>query len=498
MKLSQLVRPEELSELRNPAGGEMPEITGIAYNSQNVKPGYLFFAMKGYKTDGHQYIQNAIENGAAAVCCSVLPKEPNPDIVWLRAEDPRHLLGPVSSRFFGDPSAKLVITGVTGTNGKTSTTSMVKHIFETAGKKSGLIGTIQNEIGSKILDNKGRTTPESYDVQTLLADMVSEGCSACAMEASSHALYLDRINGTQIDYGIFTNLTQDHLDFHGTMENYFAAKKKLFDLVTKAAIVCTDSPEGKALYAELKTRTLPVYSYGFDADADFTLKDLKMNLRGSSFTIVTPKSSYRVNCPLAGDFMAENAVAASIPAWLEGVPEQTIAQALASEPNVEGRMELLKTDANFDIVIDYAHSPDALEKLLRAVRKLHDKKIVLVFGANGDRDKAKRPIMGRIAGELADKIVVTSDNPASEDPQTIIDAVAAGVAEKTDNFETVLTRPEGIYRGAELCEPGDVLILAGKGHEKQEILKTETLYYNEWDTAREAVRRLGDGEASCD
>lgn len=488
MKVLDLFKDGEALEVV--ADGPQPEIEDIVYDSRKARPGTLFAAIKGYKTDGHRYIAQAAANGAAAVLCETIPDEPAPGVWYVRVADSRHALGTVSDRFFGKPSEKLVVTGVTGTNGKTSTTSFIKDIFEAAGVKSGLVGTIENKIGDEIIDNKGRTTPESYDVQELLNEMAEKGCGAAAMECSSHALYLDRVNGTNFSYGIFTNLTQDHLDFHGTMENYYQAKKKLFDQTTKANIVNTDADWGKRLYNELQEKDVALYSYGLNEDADFYIKDVDRSLKGSRFTVVTPETSFPVELPFIGDFMAENALAASIPALLEGVDPQVIARALAGAPKVEGRMDLLDTDLGFEIVIDYAHSPDSLEKLLKAVRSVHGGRIIVVFGANGDRDKGKRKIMGEVAGANADYVVVTSDNPASEDPQAIIDMVVEGVREKTDQYETVLTRPEGVFRGAELCGPGDVLVLAGKGHEKQEILKDETLYYNEWDTAREAVRRV--------
>ncbi len=468
------------------------QISGIAYDSRTAGPGDLFCAIRGYETDGHRFIPQAVGSGVTAVLCEEIPEGNFPGVLFIRAENTRHLLGPAAARFYDMPCDSMTTVGVTGTNGKTSITSLTRDIFAKAGYKAGLIGTIHNMIGDEILDNKGRTTPESSDMQALLAHMRDQGCSFVAAEGSSHALYLDRLNGTRFDYSIFTNLTQDHIDFHKTMEDYYQAKKKLFAMTRRADIINIDDEHGRRLYGELQNGPLPVYSYGFSPEADFQTKDLDLSLQGTEFTIGRKDGDIRIFTPVIGDFMAVNATAAAAAALLEGIDAETIREALAEPSEITGRMDLVKTGAPFEVIIDYAHSPDSLEKLLQTVKDIHpDGKVVVVFGANGDRDKAKRPMMGRAAGANADFVVVTSDNPASEEPQAIIDAVVEGVREKTDRYETVIRRQDGIRRAAELCEPGDVLVCAGKGHELQEILQDGYHPYSEWDTVREAVRSLG-------
>ncbi|MDD3308174.1 MAG: UDP-N-acetylmuramoyl-L-alanyl-D-glutamate--2,6-diaminopimelate ligase [Acetobacterium sp.] len=489
MKLEQLLNELEIIEIRN----NQPdcEIKNICYNSRVAGAGSLFVAISGYVTDGHQYIGNAINQGAAAVVHQDDLADYQPEISYIKVSNSRHALGILGSSFYGRPSQSMVVTGITGTNGKTSLTYMLKHIFETHGHKCGLIGTIHNLIGDQVVDNRGRTTPESLEVQEIIKEMKDEGCSHLFMEVSSHGLALDRVNGVDFDYGIFTNLTQDHLDYHKTFENYFDAKAKLFFQVKKANIINGDDPWGQKLCKILAEKSsVPVFTYGLNPGNDYHASDLVFGSRGTAFTLVTPDAEEKLFLNIPGEFMVYNAVAAIVAAIAEAVPMAVIREALATMPGVSGRMEILAVDAPFDVIIDYAHSPDSLEKLLQSVRKIFTGRIILVFGCNGDRDKEKRPIMGRIAGANADMVVVTSDNPASENPIDIINAVVAGVREKTDQYATVELRHEGIYYGATLCRPGDVLVLAGKGHEKQEIMKDETLYYNEWDTAREAVARL--------
>jgi len=489
MKLEQLLNELEIIEIRNNQPDR--EIKNICYNSRVAGAGSLFVAISGYVTDGHRYIGNAINQGAAAVVHQDDLADYQPEISYIKVGNSRHALGILGSSFYGRPSQSMVVTGITGTNGKTSLTYMLKHIFETHGHKCGLIGTIHNLIGDQVVDNRGRTTPESLEVQEIIKEMKDEGCSHLFMEVSSHGLALDRVNGVDFDYGIFTNLTQDHLDYHKTFENYFDAKAKLFFQVKKANIINGDDPWGQKLCKILAEKSsVLVLTYGLNPGNDYHASDLVFGSRGTAFTLVTPDAEEKLFLNIPGEFMVYNAVAAIVAAIAEAVPMAVIREALATMPGVSGRMEILAVDAPFDVIIDYAHSPDSLEKLLQSVRKIFTGRIILVFGCNGDRDKEKRPIMGRIAGANADMVVVTSDNPASENPIDIINAVVAGVREKTDQYATVELRHEGIYYGATLCRPGDVLVLAGKGHEKQEIMKDETLYYNEWDTAREAVARL--------
>ncbi|AFA47639.1 UDP-N-acetylmuramoyl-L-alanyl-D-glutamate--2,6-diaminopimelate ligase [Acetobacterium woodii] len=489
MKLQELLQALKIIEIKNNRSD--CDIKKICYNSKLADKDSLFVAIPGYVTDGHRYIEKAIEQGACAIVYQNECAKYHPEVTYIKVADSRYALGLLGSAFFGNPSGSMVVAGITGTNGKTSLTYMLKSIFEQQGKKCGLIGTIQNLIGSEVIDNRGRTTPESLEVQEIIREMKDADCSHLFMEVSSHGLALERVNGVDFDYGIFTNLTQDHLDYHKTFENYFKAKAKLFDQVNKVNIINGDDPWGQKLCKILAAKTeVPVITYGTNPQNDYFAKEMIFETRGTTFTLVTPTGEEQLFLNIPGEFMVYNAMAAIIVALNEGIPLAVIKETLKKIPGIEGRMEILKTDAPFDIVIDYAHSPDSLEKLLQSVRKIFTGRMVLVFGCNGDRDREKRPIMGRIAGTYADVVVVTSDNPASENPMDIIDAVVSGVREKTDQYATVEVRSDGVYHGAALCQPGDVLVLAGKGHEKQEIMKNETLYYNEWDTAREAVARL--------
>lgn len=489
MKLGELTGDLKILEIIN--NKVDCHIKKIVYNSKEANEGSLFVAVSGYVTDGHKYIGNAIEQGACAVVFQKDLNEYHPDVVYIKVPDSRYALGLLANCFYGRPSESMVVTGITGTNGKTSLTYMLKSIFEKYGRKCGLIGTIHNLIGDEVVDNRGRTTPESLEVQEIIKEMKDAGCSDLFMEVSSHGLALDRVNGVAFDYGIFTNLTQDHLDYHKTFQNYFDAKAKLFYHVKKANIINGDDQWGKMLCEILEEKTeIPIITYGLNPTNDYMARELVFGVKGTTFTLITPTGIEEIFLNIPGEFMVYNAMAAMSAAIEEGVPMAIIKDAMASIPGIEGRMEHLDVEAPFDVIIDYAHSPDSLEKLLQSVRKIFKGRIVLVFGCNGDRDKEKRPIMGRIAGEFADMVVVTSDNPASENPMEIINAVVAGVQEKTDQYATMEIRNDGVYYGASLCRPGDVLVLAGKGHEKQEIMKDETLYYNEWDTAREAVARL--------
>lgn len=490
MKLKQLVKSLDIIEIKS--NQDELEIRNIAYDSRLVEKEGLFVAIEGYITDGHLYIDKAIERGAAVIVHEKELSDYDKAVVYIRVKDSRLALGMIASYFYDNPSSQMMVTGVTGTNGKTSLTYMLKHIFDDGQRKSGLIGTIHNLIGDQVIDNQGRTTPESLDVQGIIHKMKEASCTHLFMEVSSHALSLDRVSSVDFDYGIFTNLTQDHLDYHKSFEKYFDAKSKLFYQLRKAAIINGDDPWGQILLEILREKTdLRVISYGMEAHHDYVAKDIKMSVEGSYFTLAMPEGEISLFINLPGEFMIYNAIGAIINGLEEGLPLVDLKEAVACFPGVEGRMEILATNAPFGVVIDYAHSPDSLEKLLQSIRKIFTGKIVLVFGCNGDRDKEKRPIMGRIAGELADFVVVTSDNPASEEPFEIIEAVLEGVREKTDRYAWEEVRQEGIYHGARLCGPGDVLVLAGKGHEKQEVLKDKTLYYNEWDVAREALRQLG-------
>ena len=389
------------------------EISGICYDTRDMTPGCLFVALPGYKTDGHRYIQQALDQGAAAVLCRRAPEEPGP---WLIAADTRAALAAVSANWFGRPADALTVIGVTGTNGKTTTTYLLKAMLEgVLGAKVGLIGTNQNMIGQEVLPAH-RTTPESWEVQKLLREMADAGCSHVVMEASSHALVLHRLDGITFRAGIFTNLTQDHLDFHKTMEAYRQAKGLLFRQCG-AAVLNLDDEAGRYYVQNVPC---PAFTYSECRDeADLTAKNLRLFPDRVEFEAVTMDAIARVRLPIPGGFTIYNALGVIACGLTLGLPLGQIASALANAKGVKGRIEVVPVPADYTVLIDYAHTPDALENILTTVRDFTRGRVICLFGCGGDRDRSKRPKMGAIAGQLADVAVVTSDNPAPRRPRPL-------------------------------------------------------------------------------
>lgn len=456
MKLSQLLSGVEV--LRTQIAGDM-EISGISYDTRTLKPGELFVALTGYKTDGHRYLAEAVEKGAAAALCEELPEGPGP---WVQVRDGRAALAAVSANWFCHPARELTVLGVTGTNGKTTTTYLLKAMLEgTLGAKVGLIGTNQNMIGDTVLP-AARTTPESWEVQKLLRDMADAGCTHAVMEVSSHALVLHRVDAIPFAVGVFTNLTQDHLDFHGTMEGYRAAKGLLFRQ-TATAVLNLDDPAGR-YYAQQVT--CPQFTYSENKDiADLTAKNLRLFPDRVEFEAVTVGAIGRVRLPIPGGFTIYNALACISCGLVLGIPLGDISAALGAARGVKGRIEVVSVPAPYTVIIDYAHTPDALENILTTLRDFTKGRLICLFGCGGDRDRTKRPLMGAIAADLSDLVVVTSDNPRTEDPQDIIRDILSGM----EGAETaVLVEPDrekAIALALEQGRAGDVILLAGKGHE---------------------------------
>lgn len=456
------------------------EIRDIRYDSRAVGPGDLFVAVEGYSSDGHRFIPQAMERGAAAVLCQRVPEG---DVPYVLTPDSRRALALVSARYFEEPAKRLCMIGVTGTNGKTTSTTLIKHILEqTRGAKVGLIGTIANFIGDREIP-ASRTTPESYDLQALLRQMADEGCAYAVMEVSSHALELDRVAGIRFAAGLFTNLTQDHLDFHGTMENYAAAKAKLFSISDRGAI---DRGDAWAGFMEEMARC-PILTYGAPG-AGLTAEDTVMTASGVSFTAVYGDERVPVRLGIPGAFSVENALTALAAAALVGVPLSDAAAALATASGVKGRVEVVPTPGDYTIVIDYAHTPDALEKVLKTMKAVAPGRVVAVFGCGGDRDATKRPVMGRIAAETADFSVVTSDNPRTEQPEAIIADILAGMPEDAPKA-VICDRAEAIAWTMDHHEPGDVIVLAGKGHETYQEVCGVKRHMDEREIVAEHLRR---------
>ena len=440
------------------------EITGVCYDTRTMIPGCLFVALPGYKTNGHKFIQQALDRGAAAVLCR---RPPAGEGRWLTTDDPRAALAAVSANWFGHPAGELTVLAVTGTNGKTTTTYLLKAMLEgVLGAKVGLIGTNQNLIGVESLPAH-RTTPESWEVQKLLREMADAGCSHVVMEASSHALALRRLDGIRFAAGIFTNLTQDHLDFHKTMEAYRDAKGLLFRQCG-AAVLNLDDEAGR-YYAQ--TVSCPAFTYSERRDeADLTAKNLRLFPDRVEFEAVTTGAIARVRLPIPGGFTVYNALGVIACGLTLGLPLGKIAASLAEAEGVKGRVEVVPVPADYTVLIDYAHTPDALENILTTVRDFTRGRVICLFGCGGDRDRSKRPKMGAIAGQLCDVAVVTSDNPRTEDPMAIIDDILKGMADTAAERHVEPDRRRAIALALSLARPGDTVLLAGKGHETyQEI-----------------------------
>lgn len=491
MNYHDLLTDEDIIEIRN---GELTaEITDVVYDSRQVQKNALFVAIFGFATDGHRFIEPAIEKGAAVIVHQADLPQYHDDVTYIKVTDTRKMLGIIASRFFGNPSEKLTVTGITGTNGKTSSTYFLTRILKEAGKKCARMGTINDEIDGEIFDNKGRTTSESRDTQAFIAKAVDEDCTDLVMEASSQALDLDRLVNVDFDYALFTNLTQDHLDYHKTFENYFEAKAKLFDQTGKAAIINADDPWGVKLIERIHKRhpDLKVVTYGTGEDADYRIESVHCTTRGSQFTLRCGDEEEALFLDVLGRFMVFNAVGTIIAARLQGVSWDIIKDALAHAPVVDGRMDRVPLDLDFDVIVDYAHTPDALDNILTTVRELTDGKVIVVFGCGGDRDHGKRPKMGKIAAEKADFTVLTSDNSRTEDPEKIIDDIEVAVKPITDQYVRVTDRREATAYALKHAGKGDVVVFAGKGHEKTETSRNGVRPYYEKSVIQEVAKELG-------
>ncbi|MGI8511032.1 MAG: UDP-N-acetylmuramoyl-L-alanyl-D-glutamate--2,6-diaminopimelate ligase [Solirubrobacteraceae bacterium] len=460
-------------------GDPAVEVSGLAYDSRSVSPGTLFFCVSGFEQDGHAFAPAAIEAGASALVVERPLGLGVPEVVVASV---RAAMAPAAARFHGDPTADLEVFGVTGTNGKTTTAFLLRALFQADGRQTGLMGTIASVVGGEQRP-VARTTPEAIDLQRDFRAMADAGDRAVAMEVSSHALDLHRCDAIHWDAALFTNLTQDHLDFHPDMEAYFQAKRRLFLACPDSAIVNADDPYGRRLAEEFEAVT-----FALEGDADYRAKDVETGLQGSSFTVRLPgKQKAKVRSPLPGRFNVANILGAVAVADLFGIPKDTIEAAVADAARVPGRFEPLDEGQPFAVLVDYAHTPDGLENVLEAARGLGDGRVVCVFGCGGDRDRAKRPLMGEIAVRLADAVVVTSDNPRSEDPEAIIAEILTGTGA---GVETVVDRREAIARAIELAAPGDVVVIAGKGHEQgQEFAHGRKEPFDDVAVAREALGR---------
>ena len=462
--------------------GEL-EISSLAYDNRDARPGTLFFCVPGFRVDGHEFAPDAVARGAVAL---VVQRRLDLDVPQFVVGDVRSAMGPAAARFFGDPTADLATVGVTGTNGKTTTTFLVRAMLEAACRRTGLLGTVKSVIGGRDRDVE-RTTPEAVDLQRTFRQMLDAGDQSCVMEVSSHALQLHRADAIQFAAAIFTNLTQDHLDFHPTMEDYFAAKRMLFfPKPPRASIINVDDPYGARLAAELEQPT----TFALRSDADYRATEVKTGLDGSEFAVHTPDGQLALKSPLRGEFNVYNVLGAVAAARALGVSLDTCEEAIATAGQVPGRFETVQAGQPFGVLVDYAHTPDSLENVLRAARELTSERLITVFGCGGDRDRGKRPLMGEIAGRLSDVAIVTSDNPRSENPEAIIDEVLAGIdGSAAAKIEHEADRRIAIARAIELAGPGDVVVIAGKGHEQgQEFEGGQKIEFDDVTVAREILR----------
>jgi UDP-N-acetylmuramoyl-L-alanyl-D-glutamate--2,6-diaminopimelate ligase len=472
--------------LRELMGGDAPdvEITGLHYRSSDVRPGGLFFCVPGFKADGHDFAPDAVERGAAAI---VAERPLGLGAAEVVVPSVRAAMGPAAARFHGDPTATLRVVGITGTNGKTTTAFLTRAILERAGVATGLLGTVKSIVGGAE-EPVERTTPEALDLQDTFRRMLEAGDRACVMEVSSHALELGRADGIRFACRVFTNLTQDHLDFHPDMEAYFLAKRRLFE-GPGPAVVNADDDYGVRLADGLPDAV----TYGIRSPAAYRAREVSFDPSGSSFTCDTPEGAIEVSTRLPGLFNVQNALAALAAGRALGVDLDTARAALAEAERVAGRFEPVDEGQPFTVLVDYAHTPEALENVLRAARALTDGRLHVVFGAGGDRDRAKRPLMGRAAAALADRVVVTSDNPRSEDPEAIIAEILEGTG---PGVEREPDRRRAIAMAVEAAEPGDVVVVAGKGHEQgQELADGRREPFDDVTEVREALRARAAGGA---
>ncbi len=457
------------------------EVGDLAYDSRKVGQGTLFFCVVGEKRDGHDFAEEVVEAGAVAL---VVERELEVGVPQIVVPSARAAMAPAAATFFGDPTAELRVVAVTGTNGKTTTAFLTREILESAGVRCGLLGTVKQVVGG-VEESVERTTPEAIDLQATFRRMLEGGDRACVMEVSSHAMVLHRADAIHFDVAVFTNLTQDHLDFHADMEDYFAAKRMLFEAGPGVAIVNVDDPYGRRLAADFDVLTFSAEG----AQADYSARDVSFDAGGASFAIAE-KAEVRTGMP--GHFNVANALGAFAAAEALGIDAAAAAAGLSAAARVPGRFEPIDEGQGFAVLVDYAHTPDSMENVLRAARRLTTGRLISVFGAGGDRDRDKRPKMGRAGGVLSDLVVVTSDNPRSEDPEKIVAEVAAGAEEGEAELVVEVDRRRAIALALARAEPGDTVVIAGKGHEQgQEFEGGRKIPFDDRQVAREELRKLG-------
>lgn len=495
VRLNDLLPPIGVKEIH---GSTELSVEGITCDSRQVKPDYIFVAISGYTEDGNYYIPQALEAGAAVVISSkrieklTRPSRWGGSATQIVVENPRKVLAKLATIFYNHPSDKLNIIGITGTNGKTTVSYLAEAIFKENGAKVGVLGTIAYRLGEKILPAP-ITTPQSSDLQQILRKLVNEKFSTVVMEVSSHALSLDRVEGCEFDSAIFTNLSREHLDFHKSIEEYLEAKIKLFSILgkdarkerEKLAVLNLDDPSTEKIIQSTKAK---IITYGIEKKADVVAKSIKLNLEKTTFTLLSPRGEVKISLPLIGKYNVYNALAASTVALGQGINLDIIKRGLEKVPSIPGRFEKIDCGQPFTVIVDYAHTDEALRELLHACRELKPRQIITVFGCGGDRDRGKRPLMGEVAVDLSDYVLVTSDNPRSEDPERIALDIEVGIKRKgKSNYQTIIDRFQAIEKALSMAKKGDLIAIAGKGHEDYQLFKDRRIHFDDREVARKIL-----------
>jgi UDP-N-acetylmuramyl-tripeptide synthetase len=485
VKLQQLVSRVPGAEIR---GDAEVEIAAVTHDSRRAGPGSLFVAIRGAAADGNDFVDAARRKGAVAVGSE---QDPRGEGAWVKVENAREALALLSAAALGDPARSLDLVGVTGTNGKTTTTYLVDSVLRAAGESVGLVGTVEYRIGNRIAE-AARTTPESSDLQALFREMVDAGCRRAVLEVSSHSLSLARVHGLEFQVAVFTNLTRDHLDFHGDMDAYFAAKRTLFAKLLRAdghAIVNFDDDRGQDLARASRGR---VWGYSLeDPKADLVAEDVRLGLDRTRFRARTPVGTLELESALVGRFNVQNLLAALGAGLALGLEPGVVQRGLAALPGVPGRMEKVVAGQDFTVLVDYAHTDDALRNLLETVRGLGPRRVITVFGCGGDRDRTKRPLMGAVAARLSDVVILTSDNPRSEPPEAILEEIRRGIpASRAQDTHVLPDRRDAIARALEMGREGVCVVIAGKGHETYQVLRDRTVPFDDRQVARDVLARL--------
>jgi len=485
MKLAQLVARLPGAQI---SGDPNLEITAVTHDSRRSGPGALFVGIRGLVTDGTDFVEAARKKGAAAICSEQPPKGEG---TWVRVPDAREALALFSAAVLGDPARSLELVGVTGTNGKTTTSYLIDSALRAAGERVGLVGTVEYRVADRIAEAV-RTTPEASDLQALLREMVDAGCRRAVLEVSSHSLALKRVHGLEFKVAIFTNLTRDHLDFHGDMDAYFAAKRALFEKLLTSdghAILNLDDDRAGELARVSRGR---VWTYSLEnPKADLFAEELRLGLDRTRLRARTPAGVLELESALVGRFNVQNLLAALGAGLALGLPPDAAQRGIATLPGVPGRMEKVALGQDFTVLVDYAHTDDALKNLLETVRGLGPRRVITVFGCGGDRDRTKRPLMGAVAARLSDVVILTSDNPRSEPPEAILDEIRRGIpASRAQDTLVIPDRRDAIARALEMGREGVCVVIAGKGHETYQVLRDRTVPFDDRQVARDALARL--------